>query len=297
MAPAADVDVLFDVKNNYYLGAYQQCINEAQSARVKSDEDKTTRDTFLYRAYIALNKPSIPLSEIKASSTSVALKAVRRFADYIANPNKRRKIVEEVDAEMNSNLEEDDTNYLITGLIFMHENDIDNALRVLHLSDSLECQAATIQCLLKIHRVDLAIKEIKKMQEVDEDATITQLALAWVNTAAGKEKLKDAFYIYQEMIDKYGATPTLQVSQASCLILQGKYEDADKLLQEAQQRDANNPDILINLLVNTQFLDKGTEVINRYINQIKSDHPNHPWTIDFLNKEKAFDRICQESSA
>jgi hypothetical protein len=60
-----------------------------QSARVKSDEDKTTRDTFLYRAYIALNKPSIPLSEIKASSTSVALKAVRRFADYIANPNKR----------------------------------------------------------------------------------------------------------------------------------------------------------------------------------------------------------------
>jgi hypothetical protein len=33
------------------------------------------------------------------------------------------------------------------------------------------------------------------------------------------------------MIDKYGATPTLQVSQASCLILQGKYEEADKLLQ------------------------------------------------------------------
>jgi hypothetical protein len=38
-------------------------------------------------------------------------------------------------------------------------------------------------------------------------------------------------------------------------------------------------------------------VINRYINQIKGDHPNHPWTIDFLNKEKAFDRICQEFSA
>ena len=46
----------------------------------------------------------------------------------------------------------------------------------------------------------------------------------------GKDKIKDAFYIYQEMIDKYGATPSLLVSQASCLIQQQKYEEAEKLL-------------------------------------------------------------------
>jgi hypothetical protein len=32
------------------------------------------------------------------------------------------------------------------------------------------------------------------------------------------------------MIDKYGATPTLLISQSSCLIQQQKYEDAEKLL-------------------------------------------------------------------
>lgn len=103
------------------------------------------------------------------------------------------------------------------------------------------------------------------MQEIDEDATITQLALAWVNMAIGKDKLKDAFYIYQELIDKYGATPSLLVSQSACLIQQQKYEDAEKVLLEAQQRDANNPEVVVNLILVSQFLGKPFEVTTHRI--------------------------------
>jgi len=294
---ATDIDVFFDVRNSYYMGAYQQCINQAQNLKTKSPEDQDTKDSFLYRAYIALNKPSIALSEIDVGNASPGLKAVRRFADYMGGQEAKRKaVLAEVQQELEKGSAGDDLRLLMNALVFVHENAVDDALKTLSEAESLEAISLRVQCLLKINRVDLAIKELKKMHEIDEDSTISQMTLAWVNMAAGKEKLRDAFYIFEEMIDKHGATPALLVSQASCQIQQHKYEEAEKLLQDAQQRDSNNPEVLIGLIVVGQFLGKTLEVTNRYVNQLKLDYPNHAWTRDYVEKERNFERLAQETA-
>ncbi|KAI1718128.1 coatomer epsilon subunit domain-containing protein [Ditylenchus destructor] len=270
---------------------------QGHNVKVKSQEDILAKDAFLYRSYIALSKYSIPLSEIDSSlpPTSNPLVAIRRFADYMVNSEKRKRIVEQITAELEKGQQCDDICALMNSFIFVHEENIDDSLRVLSKTSSLECHAATVQCLLKLNRYDLA-ERAEKMQKKDENSTVTQLTATWISLALNT-CLKEAFCICQEMIDKYGATPSLLISQAACLIQQQKYEDAEQLLQDAQQRDRDNPEVLVGLVVVSEFLGKPFEVTNRYINQLKQDYPHHVWTKDYLAKEAEFDCVAQESSA
>ncbi|XP_004404723.1 PREDICTED: coatomer subunit epsilon isoform X3 [Odobenus rosmarus divergens] len=180
---SGEVDELFDVKNAFYIGSYQQCINEAQRVKPSSPERDVERDVFLYRAYLAQRKYGVVLDEIKPSSAP-ELQAVRMFAEYLANDSRRDSIVAELDREMSRSVDVTNTTFLLMAAsIYFHDQNPDAALRALHQGDSLECMAMTVQILLKLDRLDLARKELKKMQDQDEDATLTQLATAWVNLA------------------------------------------------------------------------------------------------------------------
>ncbi|XP_044528210.1 coatomer subunit epsilon isoform X3 [Gracilinanus agilis] len=178
-----EVDELFDVKNAFYIGSYQQCINEAQRVKLSSPEKEVERDVFLYRAYLAQRKYGVVLDEIKATS-SPELQAVRMFAEYLSSESQREAIIADLDRKMAKNVDVANTTFLLMAAsIYFHDKNPDAALRTLHQGESLECMAMIVQILLKLDRLDLARKELKKMQEQDEDATLTQLATAWVNLA------------------------------------------------------------------------------------------------------------------
>uniref|UniRef100_A0A8C8YKG0 Coatomer subunit epsilon n=1 Tax=Prolemur simus TaxID=1328070 RepID=A0A8C8YKG0_PROSS len=180
---SGEVDELFDVKNAFYIGSYQQCINEAQRVKLSSPERDIERDVFLYRAYLAQRKYGVVLDEIKPSS-GPELQAVRMFAEYCAHESRRDAIVAELDREMSKSVDVTNTTFLLMAAsVYLHDQNPDAALRTLHQGDSGECQASTSAIQRPPVLSPAPRKELKRMQDQDEDATLTQLATAWVNLA------------------------------------------------------------------------------------------------------------------
>jgi len=292
------VDELFEIRTAFYLGNYNQCIYEANKLKPSSAEKKLERDVFMYRAYMAQRKFGVVLDEIKADGGAAQeLAAVRRFAEFLAAPAERREaLAAAADKALTSGVD-DVIGPLMAANIHFYDGNHEAALRCLNgagtSKEALEAMALTIQILLSIDRVDLAKKELKKMQDSDDDAILTQLALAWFNLAVGGDKLQDAFYIFQEMADKHGSTPLLLNGQAAALIAQGKLDDAEPILQEALDKDANHAETLINLVVLSQGLGKSPETASRYMSQLKDSHAAHPFVKNAVAKEAEFDRLAR----
>ena len=88
---------------------------------------------------------------------------------------------------------------LIAAIIYLHEDNTKDALRCIHLGATMEHLALTTQIYLQMNRPELAQKTVRSMQQADEDATLTQLAIAWTHLATGGAKLQEAAYIFDEV--------------------------------------------------------------------------------------------------
>lgn len=286
---------LFDLKTAFFLGNFNQAINEAQKLKVSDPVLQSEKDVYMYRSYIGQKKYQVVLDDIKPNTATDELKYIRILAEFLSNDSKRDQIVQDLDSQMGSLNVTNPLVLLIIANIYVNAENYETALKVLYNVDSatsLECSALAVEVYLKLDRIDLARKEIKRMVEIDEDAIITQLAVAWVSMSSG-EKLQDAYFTFQEQSDKHSGTTSLLNSQALCQINQGKYDEAQSLLQEALDRDSNNPDAMVNMIVLNQHLGKPIEVSNRLISQLKDSHKSHPFVRDLLNKENEFMRIAQ----
>ncbi|XP_033342914.1 coatomer subunit epsilon [Megalopta genalis] len=293
---AADkINQFFGVKDNFFIGNYQECIKEAQKIKPSTPEMAIERDGYLYRAYIAQRKFRVVLDEINSSSPAV-LQPLKTLADYFANPDRREAILAQLQESI-SHIDYSNYNFLIVAAtIYYHENNLDASLSVLRDTEHLECMSLKLAIYLKMNRVDLAKEVLKSMQTIDEDSTVTQLAQAWLNITTGADKLHEAYYILQEMTDKYSRTNMMLNGQATCFIGQGKYEEAETVLQDSLEKDSNNPVTLINMVVLSHHLGKQPEVANRYLSQLKESHADHPFVKEYAQKTSEFQRLVKQYS-
>lgn len=151
--------------------------------------------------------------------------------------------------------------------------------------------------LLQVNRIDLAQEALKVMQEMNDDATITQLTTAYVSLAKGGDKLQEAQNIFGELADKFGDTVILLNGLALCQIVAGQYQDAETSLVNALGKKSNDPDTLINLITCAQHTRKSKDTVQRYMNQLKSAAPNHAWLKSVTETEAQFDKFASKYKA
>ena len=97
-------------------------------------------------------------------------------------------------------------------------------------------------------------------------------------------------------------------------MLRGKYDEAEKLLTQANDKTPNDADTLINLATVARLSGKGSEVrphpsqyhercsqvllqvAERYINQLRDVKPDHPFLRALATKEDEFERHALQYS-
>ncbi|KAG2443349.1 hypothetical protein HXX76_001711 [Chlamydomonas incerta] len=282
-------DLLFNVRNSFYLGAYNTVINEAADLDNLNEVDSIERDCFVYRSYIALGSYDLVISEIR-DSAATGLLAVKLLAQYLSNKKSKDDVLAILaDWLADSACNRNSMVLLVAGMIHAHEGNYPEALKACHGSNNLELQALCVQVYLKMDRADKAEVQVKSMSAVDDDATLTQLATAWVGQALGGGKVQEAAYVYQELGEKYNYTASLYNGRAVCYMKMGRWEDADHDLQEAFNKDAKDPDTLSNLVTVGLHLGKN---VARYQTQLKMVAPNHPNSKRLEAADEAFARAA-----
>ncbi|XP_051125448.1 coatomer subunit epsilon-1-like [Andrographis paniculata] len=289
MAVVGGPDPLFGLRNNFYLGAYQAAINNSEIPHLSPD-DQIERDCYVYRSYIALGSYQLVINEVDSSSPTPH-QAVKLLALYFASPENKETVISSLKEWLaDPALGNNPTLRLIAGIVFMHEQDYSEALKHTHAGGTMELHALNVQIFLKMHRSDYADKQLRVMQGMDEDHTLTQLANAWLNLAVGGSKIQEAYLIFQDFSEKYPMTSLILNGKAVCCMHKGEFDEAESLLLEALNKDAKDPETLANLVVCSLHLGKSS---SRFLSQLKLSHPDHTLVKRSSAAGESFDRALQ----
>ncbi|XP_017095622.2 coatomer subunit epsilon [Drosophila bipectinata] len=279
---------LFDARNEYYIGNYMGSINFVLPDQSTAGPELLS---YMYLSYLAIDSGRIVASDIKENNTT-PLQALRLVHEAIEQPSRTEELLEKLTDKVAG--DEDETNiwHIATAIVYCRDGQFENALKILHGSTNLESMALSVQCLLRLQRVDLAKQLVTKMQEISDDATLTQLAQGWVALAQGTEQMQDAFHIYQEFCEKFKPTPALLNGQAVVHLGLERYEEADSVLRESLLKKHNDYDTLINLMVLAHLTGKPSEAITRNLEQLRQFYPKSDFVTDLDKKSAEFDRLC-----
>ena len=286
-----DVDELYSVRNNFFVGAFKTAVEEGAVVPPLSQQKEIDCKAYVYRSRLELGEADAVISEINEGP--MALEAVKYLATFQSRPAEREAVMEKVTESLADELTSaNPTLRLVAGLIYTQRKEYTDALTVLHGpgADAPEHAALSINVLLKMNRLDVAQRELAELTESgDDDAVITQLAQAWVYSSMNGAKVEEASYIFQELMDKFEPTPDLLNSLAVCKIKMGQFPEAEELLTSALEENPEHIDSLVNSVVCSRHQAKPEEHVKSLMETIKKLDPGNEFIKSWEEATKSFD--------
>ena len=286
-------DELFELRNYFYLGNLTAAWTEGETVSAEEETTKIEKSVMMARIQIARKEFDSVISTVK-DTDAPALQVVKVLANLLRDPTTKETALANLTGWLADNETISSPCFAIMcAIVYAHLGDFDNSLRVANRCKSLEARAIAVHVMLAMDRADAAAKEVAVMQRVDEDATLTQLASAWTKLATGTD-VQDAVYIFQDLLERHGATDTILNGLALCALARGKSDEAERSLQEALSKNPNCSSTLINAVVTARYRNKPTELISRYFEQLTRVAPSNAWLNAYTEKEKEFDALAAQ---
>lgn len=289
-----DVDELYAVRNNFFVGAFATAVEEGAATPPLSQQKEIECKVFVYRSRLELGEADEVIDEI--NQAPMALEAVKYLAIFKSRPKERdevmKKVLQSLEDEMTSG---NPTLRLVAGMMHAEREEYTDSLTVLHGpgADTPEHVALRINVLLKMNRLDVAQKELAELTNSgDDDAVITQLAQAWVYSFMGGAKCEEASYIFQELMDKFDPTPNLLNSLAICKIKMEQFPEAEELLSSALEENPEHTEALVNSVVAARYSNRPEEVVQEFVDRIKKLDPENATVKQWEDAAKAFDKAA-----
>lgn len=304
---------LFELRNYFYLGNYANALTEGETVHLDDRAAQIERDVILRRIAMEQGKYGDVIGAIDADSSDTlpVHKALRHLCQYIdpATDFSATQLKSNIDTLCQSfptpaEMGKDHLFCAVAAACYVHANETDAALKTAHsCTGSLEPLSASVQALLAMDRADVAERdEIPAMKSIDEDNTLSQIAQAFVHLttgarAADKEALQEALYIYQDLLERHGATDSILNGIAACHLAMGNPGQADKVLSEALTKNPSCVISLINSIATAPARNKPAQLVQRYFQQLVSVAPHSKWLNQYRQKESEFDQIAQQMEA
>jgi len=295
-------DEFVALRSAYYVGNYNGVNKEAKNLSGLSKKKGSIRDSYLCRSLIATKKYK-QVKKICGDKVLPCLLAVKQLSIYEQSTSvqERELVMETIEGYLDEDtVRDDDVFCIIASQIYIDEGKYKEALKlVVNDGNNLEKLLLQIQIYLKIYRPDLALKSLKKMEEIEDDDTLTLLGRIWICMfVGGTVKTNEGIERIEDLISTNNDTIVLINMLITANMHLKKYNDAWKLCKKARDI-ARNDDLdipsstLINSIICLKNLNKAPELLTKLYAELKKSSPDH----EFIQKTDEMEKLFDKSAA